>query len=277
MKYQVFSNPTGITFNPISISDTIMSIIKGDSLPEDELFYNGNLWCHSGFHSAFSNPDKKQVLQTLNNQIDSAHSFVKDCEYLIITLGTAFVYSRADDGKVVNNCHKLPQSNYTKRLLTVDDIVETLSSSLNALKEQCKNTVKVIFTLSPVRHIKDGIHENQLSKATCLLAIDQLVNSSDAYNYFPSYEILLDDLRDYRFYAKDLVHPTEQAVDYIFEIFEKSWLDPSEAELRTQISKINSSLSHRAMNPDSDQYKDFRNKLEKQIEVLKENYPFLEF
>ena len=196
---------------------------------------------------------------------------------MIITLGTAFVYEHAENGRIVNNCHKIPQSNFNRRLLSIDEITECLGDSLRKFEDHSANDLQVICTVSPVRHIKDGLHENQISKARCLLALDELCQGKDNYHYFPSYEILLDDLRDYRFYAEDMIHPSAQAVDYIFNKFEGTFLHPDESGLRKRISKIQAALAHKAFNPESEQHKAFLKNLKEEIKGLKAEYAFLDF
>jgi hypothetical protein len=276
LNYQVLINPSGITFNPISICNTIMSLFNADSLPEESLIYNGNVWCHPDFHGAFNHPDKSETLRMINQSMEEARNFCKEITHVIITMGTAFVYESKENGRIVNNCHKIPQSSFNKRLLLKSEIVEQMTEAMKVLNANSSTALKFIFTLSPIRHIKEGLHENQISKAQCLLAINDLVNANESCAYFPSYEIVLDDLRDYRFYKTDMLHPNDQAIDYIFKKFEDYALAPEENDLRKRFDKLNAAINHRAMNPDSEKHKRFLVNLEKEKEAIQKEYPHIE-
>lgn len=274
--YDILVNPAGITFNPSSIHRTLMTMYEGNSLPREALVFNGKLWCHPDFHGSFNRMDPDQVLSAANDSIEKARNFVKHTHFVIITLGTAYVYIDRNSGNVVNNCHKIPAHNFSKRLLKQSEIVQCLDESMSALQEMSDHELQFILTLSPVRHIRDGLIENQQSKSLCLLALNETLENRRNAHYFPAYELLLDDLRDYRFYNKDMVHPSDQAVDYIFEKFESSALSPVEEELRRKLSGINKSMNHRAIYPDSEHYQQFRKNLKQKVDKLKNDFPFLE-
>lgn len=276
LQYKVCNNPSGITFNPASIHTTVKRLCEAIPLPEEELIFNGHVYVHTDFHGSFSHIDKRCLVDNINNSMRSATQFAKQCDCLIITLGTAFVYRLKENGKIVNNCHKLPQDQFEKLLLDPDDIVSYLANSIDLLKNHSERKLRVILSLSPVRHVKDGFVENQQSKARCLLAIHDIVERYDNVCYFPSYELLLDDLRDYRYYGRDLLHPSEEAVDYIFEKFSNSFLNPNESDLRKELASIQTALQHRPLFPESKSYLDFKSKLESRIRDVQSRYPKLD-
>ena len=277
LKYNLLQNPFGITFNPFSILTSIRACILGDSLPTKDFFFHNNLWRHSDFHGSYSHPDKKSCIHRANESIVKAHSFISNISKVVITLGTAYVYEEINSGHIVNNCHKRPTQDFSKRLLSTDEIIKTLKESINLLDQSSTNSINYIFTISPVRHIKDGIIENQRSKARLIEAIHTTVEAYDNVSYFPAYEYLLDDLRDYRFYGRDLVHPSKEAVDYIYEKFEDTYLSENDHELRQQIIQINQSLNHRPQFPDTEEHKAFINKLINRIEKLTSENPLISF
>ncbi len=277
LKYAICLNPSGITFNASSIHNTIMRIKESNSLPEDELIFNGSTWCHIDFHGSFNSVNKTTIYNNINQSILDARKFVLESKYIIFTLGTAFVYEDIKKERIVNNCHKLPPTRFRKRLLEVDEIVTSLEHSMSILQSLSKNELNYIITLSPIRHKKEGLHQNQISKATCLLALEKIAkNRKDVY-YFQSYEILLDDLRDYRFYKEDMIHPSQQALNYIYDIFERDVLNVEEQELRNRISKINQSLNHKPLFPESESHQSFLRKLENEIKQIEKTYRFIRF
>ena len=216
LKYDVFQNPCGITFNPFSIFSCIKRCINGNSLLQEELIQSGNLWTHPDFHGSFNNISPNQVSNTIDKSISEAHGFIKSVDYVFITLGTAYVYNFLKTGKLVNNCHKLPADMFERKLQNVEDITQCLNDIITLLTNHSSKPVRFILALSPVRHIKDGLKENQKSKASCLIAIHNVCDQFENVQYFPSYEIILDELRDYRFYNEDMIHPTSTAIKYVF-------------------------------------------------------------
>ena len=275
LKYNLLANPAGICFNPVSVLHTIKRCIKGDSLPETEIINSHGLWCHHDFHGSFNHPDKNTCIQSINSSIEKANNFLKSVDRVILTIGTAYVYEL--ENHVVNNCHKRPQNLFNKRRLEREEIKNTLFELIELLNAYSNQKIEYILTLSPVRHLKDGMVQNNLSKATCLLAIDDVVQSDANVHYFPSYELLMDDLRDYRFYAKDRVHPSEEAIEYVFNKFEQVHLYENDAALRKRIAKLNLALAHRPFNPESDQHILFKEDLVAQLTELEQAYSFLDF
>lgn len=277
LKYPILINPAGITFNPASIYYTLKRVFVADPLPEQELFLTQGHWAHYDFHSIFNQESAQKYIEKTNNSLKEAFKEIKKTNVIILTLGTAFVFRLKSNGHIVNNCHKMPNDLFLREQLSSKEILSYLNMSKELLDTNLKNDYHLILTLSPVRHIRDGLVENQKSKAHCLVAIHQFVDAHENAHYFPSYEIVLDDLRDYRFYKRDLIHPTKLAVEYVFNQFEKALLFEEETPLRERIRGINQSLNHRPFNPNSDSHLKFIRKLNGDIESLNKEYPNLSF
>ena len=248
-KFKVLKNPYGIIFNPTALSRSINEIIDHKVYDESHLVFHDELEHSLNHHSEFSHPNPDQVVRQINERINQAYSFLKSAEVLFLTIGTAWVYSY--EGEVVANCHKIPNHQFEKRLLSIEEIVESFTKVLDRLKTFNPN-LKVIFTLSPVRHLKDGFEENSVSKAILRAAIHQIQQKDKAVGYFPSYEIMMDDLRDYRFYEKDMLHPNAQAVDYIWENFCQKYMSKSTQELMGRMENLQAAINHRPRFPDSE-------------------------
>lgn len=248
--FDVEVNPFGTLYNPASILSASNDVIGCRQYSAGDLFcYEGRYHSFS-HHSRFSGTDADSVLEKINCRIKSAHSKLKNANVICVTFGTAYVYRFMETGKVVSNCHKLPQSEFIRTLLTVDDIVGLWLPLIDRLHE-FNPEIKMVFTVSPIRHMADGAHGNQVSKSTLLLAVDRLVSSrQDVALYFPAYEIMMDDLRDYRFYAEDMVHPSPVAVDYIYDKFSKSFFDIKTETLAGECRKVTRRLNHRMMSDD---------------------------
>ena len=267
--FNVVMNPMGILYNPISIFSTLSRIIEGREFTENELFQHNGLWASFMHHGSFSHSDKSEALRLMNEKLHEGHKQLKNATHLIITFGSAEVYEH--NGLVVSNCHKLPSREFTHRLLSIDEII-TSSISLSSLNPQ----LSTIFTISPVRYLGNGAHHGQINKATLLLATEQLCQTTGA-KYFPSYEIMMDELRDYRYYAADMIHPSEIAVEYIFERFTATYLTEEAIRIAEEVLKIKKSLSHRPLHPDSDEYIKFKKKLSQQIDAIVKKYPNIKF
>ena len=270
-KFNVIINPFGIIYNPISVRNGLKRIINNEQYTEANLTQFNDKWISFDHHGCFSSLTKDECLTQINGSLNKAHEQLKDSKTIFITFGSAWVYEYDNLG-VVANCHKIPNNEFNKRLLSVKEIL----SAFNELKEDLKG-INLVFTVSPIRHIKDGLHENNLSKATLHLAINNLVEQNNNYYYFPAYELIIDELRDYRFYKNDLVHPTKLAVNYVWEKFSSCYFNKDTQELNLEIAKVQSALSHKPFNPDSEEYQKFSKNTEKQIVELIEKYPFLNF
>lgn len=276
-KFRCDINPYGTLYNPLSIATALREIIIGKEYTEKDLFEYQGFW-HSGMHHGdFSKQTVEETLQAINGRIEKAHKHLRDLKVLFLTFGTSYVYREMENGRVVGNCHKLPESHFMRYRLTIDEIVDTYTTLAGTLLKM-NPELKFVFTVSPIRHIRDGLHENQLSKATLLLAIDVLQTSfPQTMFYFPAYEILQDELRDYRFYAEDLVHPSGLAIDYIWERFTKACMKPDTLQVVHACELLNKSLEHRPLRPDSEEYKRFIEQIVSKINQLNAKHPYLDF
>jgi hypothetical protein len=277
LKYNVLQNPSGITFNPFSILTIVRACTLGVSLPKDDFFLHNDLWRHSDFHGSYNHPDKDTCIFNAQDSVDKAHTFISSITNVVITLGTAYVYEEKNSGHIVNNCHKRPSQDFNKRLLTTDEITRYLEESIKLIVEASEHKIQFILTISPVRHIKDGIIENQRSKARLIEATHRLQENYEEVSYFPAYELLLDDLRDYRFYGRDMVHPSNEAIDYIYDKFQSAYLSDSDRELRQQITQINNSLNHRPLFVNTDKHKSFVTQLIIRLEKVMSDYPHVSY
>lgn len=278
MKFRVMINPYGVLYNPLSIAEALTRLIKRHPFTEEDLreFPDGgwNTWLH---HSRYSHPDKQASLASINHSMESASSHLSEAETLIITFGTAWVYRLKENDHIVGNCHKVPERMFTRQRLTAKDIANEYSTLLRRLW-QLNPKLHILFTVSPIRHLKDGLHGNQLSKATLLLAIDELCTMfPEQCHYFPAYEIVIDELRDYRFYADDMAHPSTLAIEYVWEQFVEHCIEAEAQQFMQQWKGIVRDLEHRPFQPESEQYQQFILRTASKISALKAKYPYLDF
>lgn len=260
-KFNIVSSPTGILFNPASIATAIADMLDNKELRRDELVELNGRWVSYDFHSSISGATPDEALHIMQSARECGAKHISEAEHLIITLGTAWVYSLNVDKRIVANCHKQPARLFTRRLLTVEEIVRYLSDIAS------KTSAQIILTLSPVRHIGEGLVDNSLSKALLRVAIDEVCNEHSNVTYFPAYEILIDDLRDYRFYDDDLIHPSSSAIRYIADKFFEAALSTYTKELKTKVERIVQAASHRPINPHSQQHQEF---CHRQLELIAE-------
>lgn len=263
LKFRALVNPFGISYNPISIHKTLC---LNSSTDVESTMVEGVHFSYD-VHSVLNSTTKEGFQENLQMAIDKQKEHLKAKGTIILSYGTAWVYEKVADGEIANNCHKQPSKLFTKRLLSVNEIVE----SWNITKSKLENNYPehhFIFTVSPVRHLKDGFHENQLSKSTLQLAVNEICKQHINCSYFPAYEIVLDDLRDYRFFKDDLLHPNQFAVDYIWEYFSDSYFSKGTKLLNQQIEKFNISLQHRAFQPDSAKHQQFLLNLKSKIKAF---------
>ena len=276
LKYPVDINPFGILYNPMSVANGLEILLqKKEFRTEDLVEYNG-LWHSFSHHGRFSSVHADEALANINNRIQQSAKFLKEAEFLFITFGTSWIYRQKENGEVVSNCHKIPAREFTRERISVESIVSTYSELLQKLV-QLNSKLKVVFTVSPIRHWKDGAIENQRSKATLLLAIDRLIQlfGEEKCAYFPSYEIVMDELRDYRFYAEDMLHLTDVAVQHIWEKFEESLIDSKSQMLAKEVGKIMHAVRHRPLNKKSTEFYSFLSSFLKKITELESKHPFL--
>lgn len=275
-KFDVDVNPCGIVYNPLSAANTLRLLLDGKTFtPEDLILVNGK-WASLYHHGDFSSPDQAECLSRINDRLERARRQLAAADTLIITWGTAWVYDHLRSGVTVANCHKLPPQEFKRRRLDIDEIVEEYSQLLVRIREAVPS-IRVIFTVSPIRHWKDGAHGNQLSKATLLLAIDALREKFPDVSYFPSYEIVLDELRDYRFYADDMLHVSPFAVNYIWERFKETYLPASLQTLMARIDRINKGVNHRPFDASSEEYRRFARNLLAEMEAITRDAPRADF
>ena len=269
--FSCISNPFGVTYNPVSIGKQIDRIIEKRSFSESDLIEKGESFNSFELHGSYDDISKEALLGGVNQKILESHDFIKNASHMFITLGTAWVYELVERNEIVNNCHKLPAENFTKRLLSSEEVTESLSKCISACRT-LNPDLKFIFTVSPVRHLKDGFRENNLSKGILHVSISELLKTEKVH-YFPSYEILLDDLRDYRFFENDLLHPNSQAIEYIWDKLVSSTLDQASIDVMEEVKKIKLALSHRPFNPMSSEHRSFLLKTKKDLDSLSENHP----
>ena len=272
-KFSCDVNPFGILYNPLSIAKALRQMLDGKVYTMDDLFDSGGQWHSWMHHSSFSSTDADECLNRINSRLEKATSALPRTSWLIMTWGTAFVYEK--DSEVVGNCHKQPDRLFTRRLLDVDTICGEWNDTLREAKQRFPG-LKVMLSVSPIRHLKDGLHGNQISKSVLLLAIDRLCRELDFCHYFPSYEIVMDELRDYRFYAEDMLHPSPLAVKYIWECFCSTYMSKDTQRVMKEWADIQKGLAHRPFNPDSDTYRRFLSQIVLKIEELKEKFPYFE-
>lgn len=275
-KFNTLSNPFGIIFQPLALEKLITRAINQDLFTKEDLFFLNERWHCFEVHSKWSHSDPDLMLGKLNSTLSQVENFICSGSHLIFTLGTSWMYRHIKTDKPVANCHKVPQSQFLKELLGVIEVCETLDS-LSALIKSVNPKAKTIFTISPVRHLKDGFVENQRSKAHLIAAVHEVVEPRKKKYYFPAYELLMDDLRDYRFYDNDMIHPSEVATAYIWEQFVKVWIADKVTPVMKEVAAIQSGLAHRPFNPDADAYHEFKDGLQRRIDSLKKEYPFMEF
>lgn len=273
--FDVMSNPFGPLYNPASISMWIKRLASGAKFSSDELFYAGGRYSCYWCHTALSRSDKNTMLNELNDKFEYARDHLLRSKLVILTLGTAYVYSLVEGGAVVANCHKMPASTFTRRKLNVTEISSVLIDAMAHLRAVVSHDVEFMFTVSPIRHLSDGFHGNQLSKASLLLAIDDIMAQDKSVTYFPAFEIMMDDLRDYRFYDRDMSHPSSLAADYIYNNFSNAYMSDTVRETACQCYKITKRASHRHMTDDLDVIKKFNNETIRQGLQLVDKYPKL--
>ena len=256
------ANPFGILFHSLAIEKMLEKSVKEIPFTEKDIFYYNELWHCFDVHSEFSQTDKNELLKKLNQTLSQTKFYLEKATHIIITLGTSWVYRYSQTNKIVANCHKVPQKEFTKELLSVEQITKSLESIISFFPDK-----KIIFTISPVRHIKDGFFENNVSKSHLFSAINN-IHFNDNINYFPSYEIIMDELRDYRFFSEDMLHPNQTAIDYIWEKFSKNYLSENALKTSEEIDSIQKALNHKPFNPNTESHKKFIEVTQKRIEKL---------
>lgn len=275
--FRVINNPFGILFHPFSIRECLEAVMTKRKFNASEFFLQNERYHHFSLHSELAFSEVKQTADTVNTRIEFAHEYLKSTNVLFITFGTAWVYEHNTSGTTVANCHKIHSSEFTRRKLGVNDIVSDFSYLINHLRN-FNPSLKIVFTISPVRHLRDGFTENSHSKATLNIAVHELIRRFECAEYFPAYELVMDDLRDYRFYENDMVHPSKQAIQYVFEKFSSVYFENETRQLFCKIEEIRKAALHRPFNPNSEAHTKFlKDQLRKIDEIAKEKkIPHLE-
>jgi hypothetical protein len=269
LKYKVDINPFGILYNPVSVANGLKILLDGRRFNSSDLVQADGLWHSFSHHGRFSSSREQETLNAINARLESSADFLSTTDFLFITFGTAWVYRFKKNGQVVANCHKIHPDQFERVRLSVDEIVDDYTNLLLEIKK-VNASVQIVFTVSPIRHWKDGAIENQRSKSVLLLAIDKLVNEFgvDFCAYFPSYEIMMDELRDYRFYAPDMLHVSDVAVDHIWEKFESHLIDTESRHIAKKVHKIVKAANHRPLHENTDEYKRFLMQMNKKAVEL---------
>ncbi len=275
LRFPVDVNPFGVIYNPSSVARNLWTLLNGKIYTADELEKEGDRWFSFDHHSRFSHPDREQCLEKINDRLSYSQEHLKTTRFLLLTWGTAWVYVHRKSANVVCNCHKLPAARFSRHLLTPSQIVDTYTKLFAALRKAVPE-LQVILTVSPVRHWKDGAALNSVSKSTLVLAAHKLTEMFSYCDYFPAWEIAMDDLRDYRYYAEDLVHPNAQMTRYIWEKFSEAWIEKESLELSGDIRKLVNARNHRPFDPASKTHHHFCRKQLELIRQLGEKNPFLD-
>lgn len=271
-------NPTGIHYNPMSILNSLEKIVNNQEINEEDLFFANGRWNHDDFHSKFSDITEEKTLNKINSAIETTHIFLQKTDYLFITFGTAIVFKRKNNNNIVSNCHKQDAKIFDRYLLKYTEMIDKWEILIEKIMKFNPN-LKIIFTVSPIRHVKNGAIENMRSKATLILLINELLineilemRKHENLFYFPVYEVVNDELRDYRFYADDMQHISDFAIKYIWEIFQENFFNKKTIKYITEITKINLALEHKAFNPESAEYQAFHNKINEKLKDFENEY-----
>ncbi|WP_029033153.1 GSCFA domain-containing protein [Salinimicrobium terrae] len=272
-KFEQLLNPFGILFHPAAIHNFLKRVKTQHVFTEEDIFYHNEAWHCYEAHSDLNSVEKEDILRNLNAAVEETHQFLLSATHVVITPGTSWGYRLKETNEFVANCHKVPQSNFSKEITEVKSALFGCSEIVREINP----LAQIIFTVSPVRHLKDGFVDNQLSKAKLITAIQEIVASESHCSYFPSYEIMMDELRDYRFYAEDMVHPNRTAVDYIWEKFQEAWIPSEASAIMKKVDTIQKGLLHRPFNETSEAHKKFRRDLQEKIGKLQEEVPEIRF
>lgn len=275
-KFKSNQNPFGILFHPRAIENLITNVINEKLYSESDVFFQNERWHCFDAHSNLSSTNKNDLLETLNSRIKSTFKRLQETSHIIITLGTSWVYRHISSDTIVANCHKIPQKKFLKEILSVNEIYESLEA-INSLIKSINKDISITYTVSPVRHLKDGFTENQRSKAHLISAIHQTIAPRKNIHYFPSYEIMMDELRDYRFYTEDMIHPNKTAINYIWKKFCDTYTPHETQKTMQEIETIQRGIAHKPFNPNSEAHHKFLNNLEQKKETLQKVFPFIKF
>ncbi len=296
-KFRQLQNPFGILFHPLAVEKLVARAIQNNFYSESDIFYRNELWRCFDAHSDLNDTSKENLLKNLNEGLEATRSQIMSTSHTIITLGTAWVYRHKTSGNIVANCHKEPQREFSKELLSIHEIAKSLGRTINHVRS-INQSIQFIFTVSPVRHLKDGFIENQHSKAHLISALHEVLKTQVTPSvrlsaradidgtekvgqavggYFPSYELMMDELREYRFYERDMVHPNQLAIDYIWEKFKQVWISEEAYSTMEKVDDLQKGLQHRPFNPGSEQHRKFLEILKSKMASVVHEYPFMQF
>ena len=271
----VLINPSGTVYNPVSVCNTLDTITSGRKYDTGDLYNHSGTWISFDHYTDFSSANPEEILEKMNRRSEEALEFISRSKFLFITFGTARVFRFNKSGKIVSNCHKIPASEFTNELLSAEAITALWVDQLDRLNTLFPE-LKVIFTISPVRHWKDGAHGNQVSKSVLFLAVEKLLEHPVRPDYFPAYELVMDDLRDYRFYETDMLHISSLAIDYIWKAFSHCYFDNATINLWKEVSKISMAVSHRIQTDSPDQIRKFAETIIKRIDAISFKNPSID-
>ncbi|MGI6717713.1 MAG: GSCFA domain-containing protein [Bacteroidales bacterium] len=272
--FDILVNPYGILYNPLSLENAISEIIDNKIYTQNDLIFFNSKYHSLNHHGDFSNTDLETCLIDINSTINKSNIFFEKTRYVFLTLGTSTVYFDITNDKAVGNCHKMPSDKFYSKRLTLEETTNSLENIVNMLKENMDDPI-ICFTVSPIRHFRDGAIENKLSKATLLLAIDLIIQNHPDIYYFPAYEIVNDDLRDYRFYADDMQHPNNLALNYIWELFKNNCINDSCFEAMIAIDKLITAMNHKVTDTNTEEYIKYLNYIKTKQNEIEELYPFV--
>ncbi|WP_295337713.1 GSCFA domain-containing protein [Flavobacterium sp.] len=275
-KFQTTTNPFGIIFNPVSIEKLVKRAVNRKVFTDADVFFHNDLWHSYDVHSGCSHSDKEILLKQLNAAVEVMYRQIVEASHILITYGTSWVYRLKATNEIVANCHKVPQNEFTKEILSPETTAQSIQNTMNLIR-QINPEVMFIFTISPVRHTKDGFPENQRSKAHLIAAVHATVLDNTKSNYFPSYEIMMDELRDYRFYADDMLHPSQKAIDYIWIRFFENYINADCFDIMQEVCNIQKGLAHRPFNPETKQHQHFLETINQKIIRLQSQFPHFQF
>ncbi len=276
-KFRNSCNPFGILFHPLAIEKFVDFAVSEKRFSDEDVFFHNERWHCFDAHSELSNPNKEELVATLNSISQNTRKDLEQASHIIITYGTSWVYRYVETNQIVANCHKIPQKQFERELLSVETIKKSIKKTVELIEDLNPNCT-IIFSVSPVRHIKDGFIENQWSKANIISALHGTFDFRlSTISYFPSYEIMMDELRDYRFYAEDMLHPNSVAIDYIWKRFVETTISETAFAVMDEVESIQKSLSHKPFNPNSESHLKFESKVREKITTLENQYSFMKF
>lgn len=276
-QFRNLSNPFGVLYHPLALEAVLQRSVELRRYSSEDIFEREDVWRCFETHSVLSELTPEGLLANLNLALDETHAYLKSCSHVLITLGSAWAYRHLETDQYVGNCHKVPQKEFDKELISVPEIVTSLHRIVQFIKELAP-LATVVFTVSPVRHLRDGFTENQRSKAHLIAALHQmLAESGGPAFYFPAYEIVMDELRDYRFYARDMVHPSEEAVAYVWERFLQTWIHKNTSATMKRVEKVQKGLAHKPFHQQGVAHQQFLSGLKEEANRLCHEYPWMRF